>query len=439
MEQEVSFAINISKSKNVSALKSALDYNLSDAKKIILTIQNSDGTATTYTSAEVKIYQMNGAFISQKIILKTGSYQITEFSLVDSADNIIFATPLIGSLEAQNVTHPLPVTFEVAKDASTPISIEVLSTENKLPEDFGLVHFSIAEINVLHFMIGITDKADGKLLSARLTLTSGTYSYVQLLDSIANNVVTIKDTVGSNPYILVVEKDGYITYSQVFSRDSLESFSCIGNHLPMLIELNKNENIGTVTDIDGNVYKTIKIGNQWWMAENLKVTHYRNGDSIPYVIDNIEWNNKTTGACCDYNNDPNISNTYGKLYNYYAAKDIRNIAPLGWHVAIKDDWRIDSYLGGIAGNVGAKLKETGITHWQSPNTGATNITGFTALPGGYRSGSSFHGLGTYGLWVTCFNDQPGMTGTFFLRYNSSDSYFQHAEFNYGLSVRCVRD
>jgi uncharacterized protein (TIGR02145 family) len=152
---------------------------------------------------------------------------------------------------------------------------------------------------------------------------------------------------------------------------------------------------GTVTDIDGNVYKTVKIGEQWWMAENLKVTHYRNGDAIPNVTDNTEWEGLSTGAMCSYDNDDNNIETYGLLYNWYAVDDSRNIAPAGWHVPTDEEWKeLEMYLGmsqadadntGSRGtDEGGKLKETGTSQWTRPNTGATNESGFSALPGGYR-------------------------------------------------------
>ena len=155
-------------------------------------------------------------------------------------------------------------------------------------------------------------------------------------------------------------------------------------------------NSETVTDIDGNTYKTVKIGNQIWMAENLKVTHYRNGDIIPNVTNNFEWAYLSTGAWCVHDNDGSYANTYGYLYNWYAVNDIRNIAPEGWHVPTDEEWKeLEMYLGmsqteaddtGYRGtNEGGKLKEAGTTHWETPNTGATNETGFSALPGGCRS------------------------------------------------------
>lgn len=96
---------------------------------------------------------------------------------------------------------------------------------------------------------------------------------------------------------------------------------------------------GTVTDIDGNVYQTVKIGNQWWMAENLKVSHYQNSDAIPNVTNNSDWGNLSTGAYCAYNNDNVNISTYGLLYNWYAVADSRELAPTGWHVPTDEEWK----------------------------------------------------------------------------------------------------
>ncbi len=146
----------------------------------------------------------------------------------------------------------------------------------------------------------------------------------------------------------------------------------------------ENVDPNIVKDIDGNVYKTIKIGNQWWMAENLKVTHYRNGEEIPNVVDCNAWGKYTKGAYCNYGNNESNAEIFGRLYNFYTVKDSRGLAPAGWHVPSMEEWQtMINYLGGdeIAGG---KMKETGIAHWNAPNTGATNESEFTALPGGYR-------------------------------------------------------
>ncbi len=163
----------------------------------------------------------------------------------------------------------------------------------------------------------------------------------------------------------------------------LLSFSCKKEDetIPS-IQFNNDLTYGTMTDQDGNTYKTITIGTQTWMAENLKTTKYRNGDPIPNVTDISEWYHLTTGAYCDYINTPGSDVTYGKLYNWHTVADSRNIAPTGWHVPSDAEWAIlIEYLGG-SDVAGGKLKETGTTHWYNPTTEATNESGFTGLPGG---------------------------------------------------------
>jgi len=197
---------------------------------------------------------------------------------------------------------------------------------------------------------------------------------------------------------------------------------------------------GTVTDYDGNVYHTITIGTQVWMVENLKVTHYRNGDPIPNVTDSSAWGNLTTGAYCNYNNDVNNVTTYGRLYNWFTVSDSRNIAPTGWHVPTDAEWTtLTTYLGGES-VAGGKLKETGTTHWASPNTGATNETGFTALPGGYRFPiGSFDLIGVYGfLWSSTEINSTGAWERY-LPFDGSDLSRTSDSKNYGNSIRCLKD
>jgi len=207
----------------------------------------------------------------------------------------------------------------------------------------------------------------------------------------------------------------------------------------------------TVTDIDGNVYHTVLIGDQCWMAENLKVTHYRNGDPIPNVTDAGEWGGLSTGAYCDYDNDEGNVDTYGRLYNWYVVDDSHNIAQEGWHVPSDSEWKqLEMYLGmsqeeadttGWRGtDEGGKLKEAGTTHWQSPNTGATNESGFTALPGGYRNtGSSFYGMGLMAYFWS--STEGGRYGTWvrYLDFSSSQINRSYFTKRFGFSVRCVKD
>ena len=177
------------------------------------------------------------------------------------------------------------------------------------------------------------------------------------------------------------------------------------------------------------------------MQENLKVTHYRNGDAIPNVTDNTQWSNLTTAAYCNYNNDINNVATYGRLYNWYAVVDNRNLCPTDWHTPTDDEWTIlTDYLGGET-IAGGKMKEIGTTHWLSPNTGATNESGFTALPGGYRSYyvGSFDDITYYAyFWsATEYNSLNAWNRN--LDYGYTDVFRYFYDKMYGFSVRCVKD
>ena len=207
--------------------------------------------------------------------------------------------------------------------------------------------------------------------------------------------------------------------------------------------------VPSMTDQDGNVYKIVKIGSQWWMAENLKVTHYRNGDAIPNVTDNTEWANLSTGACCAYNNDNGNVATYGLLYNWYAVVDSRNLAPSGWHVPTDEEWKeLEMYLGmrqseaddsGWRGtDEGSKLKS--ISGWNNNGNG-TNESGFSALPGGFRYDDSgtFNGVGVYGYWWSSTGSGSTTAWDRNLYYYRSDvSRYAYIR-RYGFSVRLVRD
>jgi uncharacterized protein (TIGR02145 family) len=197
----------------------------------------------------------------------------------------------------------------------------------------------------------------------------------------------------------------------------------------------------TVKDIDGNVYRTVVIGSQVWMAENLKVVRYRNGDAISYITNNGTWAGMTEGAYSNYDNDASLGSQYGRLYNFYAVTDPRNIAPSGWHVPTENDWQVlVSFLGG-ENIAGGKLKESGTAHWNAPNTGATNQSGFCSLPGGVRSrlDGSFAEMGISAVYWSSTSD--GITGgwgrhlSYIIEAINSNSYPNA----YGFSVLCVKD
>ena len=180
---------------------------------------------------------------------------------------------------------------------------------------------------------------------------------------------------------------------------------------------------------------TVKIGNQSWMAKNLDVASYRNGDPIPRVNDPSEWAGLKTGAWCYYGNSPEIGETYGKLYNWYAVADPRGLAPEGFHVPIDEEWAVLVENLGGTDLAGVKLKST--NHWmEGPGT---NASGFNALPVGGRSGfGAYARLGGYGRWWS--SSGTGTEAALFLLH-----YFDHLTGRYatdsrsGFAVRCIKD
>jgi uncharacterized protein (TIGR02145 family) len=199
----------------------------------------------------------------------------------------------------------------------------------------------------------------------------------------------------------------------------------------------------TVTDIDGNVYHTVVIGKQIWMVENLKVLHYNDGTTpIPIVTDPLDWQIRTDAACCMYNNDNTNFATYGVLYNWYAASN-NKLCPKGWHVATNDEWIIMNDWLNDKDTGGGKLKESGTTHWSSPNTGADNSSGFTALPGGQRHADfgsfNYIGLGGYTWSSTGSNVNSDNAWSGWVSYDKSYVKFASVSKRYGFSVRCIKD
>jgi uncharacterized protein (TIGR02145 family) len=190
----------------------------------------------------------------------------------------------------------------------------------------------------------------------------------------------------------------------------------------------------------GIVPPTVVIGDQTWTLKNLDVTTYADGTAIPQVTDPIEWAALTTGAWCYYNNDPANEAIYGKLYNWYAVNDSRGLAPTGYHVPTDAEWTtLTTYLGGLT-VAGGKLKETGIVHWNTPNTAATNESLFTALPGGLRvDDGSFLIIDYYGYWWSSSELDAANAWYRTLGYNNGIAY----RFNYyktnGFSIRLIKN
>jgi len=199
---------------------------------------------------------------------------------------------------------------------------------------------------------------------------------------------------------------------------------------------------GTVKDIDGNVYKTVKIGNQRWMAENLRVTKFSNGDPIETTEDKNQDISEIFEPKLQWfaGGNENYPESYGRLYTWYVVTDSRNICPKGWRVITDKEWsKLSNYFGGPA-TAGGALKEAGAENWQSPNTSATNGSGFTALAAGGRSSKgAFGGVGYYGAWWSPTNISDEAAPYWHLYYNTAAVKKTDYHKNSAFSVRCVRD
>ncbi len=201
-----------------------------------------------------------------------------------------------------------------------------------------------------------------------------------------------------------------------------------------------------VSDVDGKFYPSIIINGQEWMQQNLAVTKYRNGDPIPTGLSNTTWQNTTSGAYAIYNNDAANDTLYGKLYNWYAVNDSRGLCPNGWHVPSDAEWSaLINYLDPSAngGNTspnaaGGKMKST--MGWATPNTGATNASGFSGLPGGFRIyGGSYAFIGDDGYWWSSTEIDSVYAWNSILYYDVSYAHASNNNKQNGFSVRCIRD
>ncbi|NVO09905.1 MAG: fibrobacter succinogenes major paralogous domain-containing protein [Bacteroidales bacterium] len=443
-EGSVEFGFSLKAPSHSGVQKSSMKTLAVEPAAIVVSIKKANGNSA-YNMQKVDLYNMNGYYISKPLSFLPGSYTVEQFFVVDAAGNVMYATPLQGSPKTYLVSQPLPISFTVSKDAVTKIVPEVLSTEGSTPEDFGYSTFSFEVVKTFDFLIGVfvynESTQNFELTNANLTIIAASKTiFTDTLAAITNKV-TLND--GYDNYLLTVTKDGYKAWTDTLTATELKLYFRSEDKEPLKVILEKGCNCpATVTDIDGNVYQTVVIGTQCWMKENLKTTKYNDGTPILNVTNNTTWGALTTGAYCNYNNDTNNVNTYGRLYNWFAATDNRNICPLGWHVPSDNELHtmvlsldttslendIESYIAG------SKLKEIGTSHWISPNI-ATNESVFTALPGGVRSSNGlFYHIGLYGFWWSSTNSICRL-----ISHDSPNLQKGIIPMNCGLSVRCVKD
>jgi uncharacterized protein (TIGR02145 family) len=208
-------------------------------------------------------------------------------------------------------------------------------------------------------------------------------------------------------------------------------------YIDALAEQLYEQGVLKVKDVDGNFYGVVKIGAQFWMSENLKTTKCNDGSMLPMVTDNTSWEGSSDGAYCWYNN--NDATIYGAIYNWYAV-NTRKLCPVGWHVPSDAEWAtLITFLGGES-VAGGKMKESGTLHWKDPNTGATNESGFSGLPGGYRIfDGRFLSINEYGVWWSSTGISTLLAQRIAVGFDSSNVYRGGQRKDAGYYVRCVRD
>jgi uncharacterized protein (TIGR02145 family) len=228
------------------------------------------------------------------------------------------------------------------------------------------------------------------------------------------------------------------------------------NFLKNLLGKKETHNFGTfIEPVEGQTYKTIVIGKQEWMAQNLNVSHYRDGTPIPKIEEDYDWDEipqktdiKDDEKCawCYYDNNIKYGIVYGKLYNWHTVNNPRGLAPEGWHISTKEDWLLlKKYISGSESGKGVdsiKLLEKGKSHWSRSSRKVTNETGFTALPGGQRLyDGTFKNIRQFGYWWSSdlLKDNPSRALYSYISYHESNLELDYIIKDFGFSVRCVKD
>jgi uncharacterized protein (TIGR02145 family) len=368
---------------------------------------------------------------------------------VQSSINEVVTINLLPSTLWLNITSS-PSGAQVKLDGViigiTPLSKE-LDLSDKSKQGIRSLKLTLPEYAEQSQTIQVFPSKDPMAISVDLKKPEGAY-FIQstpegaevFIDGLYKGITPLQGVLPVGAYQVELKMEEYMSTSKKQLIVNTQTTVNVKENLILKKQLLENlENEGIVKDASGNSYKTIKIGDQVWMVENLKTERYANGNLIPNIKGNSEWSNLNTGAWCNYDNSKLNEAIYGKLYNWYAVADARNICPDSWHVPSEAEWTIlADYLGGTDVN-GAKMKTAGSKYWESPNKNATNESGFSSLPGGYRSNSNwtfFNDIGYYSYWWSSSESSPANALYRILGYS-----LQMASSNkqFGYSVRCIKD
>ena len=394
---------------------------------------------------EIKIMDFGIAkLLGERNLTKTNTKMGSLFYMspeqINTPKDVDYRTDLfsLGIVLFEMLTGKLP--YDIDTDSDFQIMNEIVSAQIPDPK----IYYPYISENTVKLIYSLTNK--DKELRKVGTLPKPVLVKQEIPVITKNDKTLISNSIESKPAILSTpeseKRDKFVKNSLVTISIAILLFI-----IALLIfqkdkEPIQNENkpikyTSKVIDIDSNVYNTVTIGTQEWTAENLNVEHYRNGDIIPQVKYANEWSQLTTGAWCYYDNKVENGKIYGKLYNWYAVPDKRGIAPEGFHIPSDAEFiKLTDFLGGEE-VTGGKLKST--TLWESPNTGATNESGLSALPGGDRGVLDFDAFGKFGCFWSSTSYDYSIAWSHDLFYNYSVKFHFKKLKLHGLSVRCVRD
>ncbi len=395
------------------------NYNISFA---------ATGASSTVSSVKVQnLMQNTSVTLNAGDILHLGAVGVNEINA--SNENLqIYPNPMQDKSE---------LSFYADKDGDAQISIvditgkEVMRSDNRFTK--GIQKFSITGLKQGMYFINI--KGETYYYTAKLISQNATQNIARLeFTGSENSTITVNQLKSTKATVNMA----YTTGDILLFKGTSGSYSYIISDIPTASKT-ITFNFSACSDFDNNNYTTLQIGTQTWMAENLKSTHFKNGTAIPNVTNDTVWKALATGAYCDYNNTPANNTTYGRLYNW-ATVNTGNLCPTGWHVPTDAEWStLTTYLGGEA-TVSGKLKEAGLTHWISPNSAATNETGFTALPGGTRTSDGiYYNISSYGFWWSSTANTTANAWARAMYYNLISVYRGSYAKTSGFSVRCIKD
>jgi uncharacterized protein (TIGR02145 family) len=380
----------------------------------------------TLSPLRIKVGDVNGSGITNSgdalLINRRITGLISSFSVGNFVNNLpsvsALGNPLVANLRALS-TGDVNGTYNPQPTAPTLVLDTVYGNGNV---GTAVVRFTTAGSGVFERGVVWSSSPNPTVFSSKSVAGSGGFGFTQSFSSIDPNI---------------------IQYARAYARTSAGVYYSPERNFTPVPGL-RCPGIPTVTDIDGNVYNTVQIGTQCWTQSNLKVSKYRNGDNIPTGLSNSQWSSTTSGSYAIYNNDPVNDGLYGKLYNHYAVTDSRGLCPTGWHVPSDGEWTTLENNQWGSSVAGGALKSTTTQPtpggWNPPNTGATNSSGFTALPGGIRYyNGDFYDMSNFGFWWSS-SVLSGSNAWYrtLTNYGSllNRDYFGRTD---GYSVRCLKD